>query len=293
MRGRDLNDLLASAKVVVGDSLCVDFKKAYYTSDRPYEVAGRGGFQIFPYIKGLDEEFVDGETIVFYEFGNFGQLREKIDYYLAHDEQRERIRAAGQAWVREHATYHDRMRQLLDTVFPTIMRGNWFIDRSKAAGEQVFGDNLRINLGAGGDPKPGFLNVDRLDLPGIGVVHNLMQFPYPFEDGVAAEIHAVDVVEHLANYTDDGRPGVIALVEECHRILKPGGELYIQTPGYKAEFAWQDPTHVRPFHPRTFDLFDPDTEYGKTNGYYSKATFRVRSEELDNGNLRINMVKRS
>jgi SAM-dependent methyltransferase len=152
--------------------------------------------------------------------------------------------------------------------------------------------SLKINLGSGADPLPGFVNVDMLDRPDVDVIHNLMEFPYPFDDEAATEIRAIDVVEHLDNYTADQRPSVIAFVEEAYRILKPGGELYIQTPGYRAEFAWQDPTHVRPFHPRTFDLWDEDTDYGRTNGYYSKAKFKVKSEELPNGNLRVWMIKR-
>lgn len=151
---------------------------------------------------------------------------------------------------------------------------------------------MRINLGAGEDQKEGYINCDFLDLPGIDKVFNLLHFPYPFDDGVATHIMAVDVLEHLPNFTKDDRPMVIAFIEECHRILKPGGELYIQTPGYNAEFLWQDPTHVRGFHKKTMDLFDPDTEFGKTTGFYSQAKFMVMSEELDNHNLRFRMVKR-
>lgn len=151
---------------------------------------------------------------------------------------------------------------------------------------------MKINLGAGEDQKEGYINCDFLDLPGIDKVFNLLHYPYPFEDGVATHIMAVDVLEHLPNFTKDDKPMVIAFIEECHRILQPGGELYIQTPGYNAEFLWQDPTHVRGFHIKTMDLFDPDTEFGKTTGFYSQAKFMVMSEELDNHNLRFRMVKR-
>lgn len=315
MRNQDLNDLYASAKIAVGDSVCVpDFKHTYYWSDRVYETIGRGGFLIHPFIEGLQEEFKDKETIVFYEYGNFDQLRELIDYYLEHDNERETIRMRGQDIVKTRYTYHNRLSQMLSIVFPgrapttkefvlalakpqhpDIRIGLPPIESRPPAPTMVDPkpeQALQINLGAGADPTDGYVNVDMLDLPGIDVIHNLMEFPYPFEDNTAIDIRAVDVVEHLANYTADNRPSVIAFVEECHRILKPGGKLYIQTPGYKAEFAWQDPTHVRPFHPNTFDLFDPETAYGTTNGYYSEARFNVRHEELENGNLRFWMTKK-
>lgn len=290
MRNQDLNDLYASAKVVVGDSVCIGFNHTYYWSDRVYETIGRGGFLIHPWIKGLEEEFQDGKTIAFYEYGNFEQLRKLIDYYVAHDDERERIRRAGHEFVKEHATYHNRLTDMLDIVFDNEHRTQPTYHPQKL--ETAAPADVKICLGAGNDPTPGFVNVDMLDLPGIDVVHNLMDLPYPFEDESATEIRAVDVLEHLDHYTSDRRPSVIAFIEECHRILKPGGELYIQTPGYDAEFMWQDVTHVRGFHPKSMDLFDPDTGYGKTNGYYSKATFKVRVEQLPNKNLRYWMVKR-
>jgi predicted SAM-dependent methyltransferase len=150
---------------------------------------------------------------------------------------------------------------------------------------------MRINLGSGNDPKEGYTNLDHLDLPNVDVVHNLLHFPYPFEDNSAEKIHCADVIEHLPNFTKDDKPMITAFIEECHRILKPGGELYIQTPGYNAEFLYQDPTHVRGFHIKTFDLFDPETDFGKTTGFYSECKFKVRAEELPNHNLRFWMVK--
>ena len=49
------------------------------------------------------------------------KTRRKIDYYIdaAHADERERIRKAGQAFVREHASYHNRLQQMLDIVFPS------------------------------------------------------------------------------------------------------------------------------------------------------------------------------
>lgn len=116
IRNAALNQLYADTKVVIGDSVCVNFTHTHYWSDRVYETIGRGGFIIHPYIKGMEEEFTDKQNIVFYEYGNFDQLRELIDYYLAHDTEREAIRSAGQAYVRENCTYNNRMQQLIETV---------------------------------------------------------------------------------------------------------------------------------------------------------------------------------
>lgn len=282
VRNEELNELYAATKVVVGDSLCLNFNHPYYWSDRVYETLGRGGFIIHPYIQGMEEEFTNGETIVFYEYNNWDQLKELIDKYLVDDEAREKIRRAGHEYVKNNATYNNRLTQMLETVMP------------KKVNEipQAEGAKKKINFGAGEDQFEGYVNVDMLDLPGIDVVHNLMEFPYPFDDNSASNIKAMDVIEHLANYTPDNRPSVIAFIDECHRILEPGGELYIQTPGHNAEFLWIDPTHVRGFHRESMDFFDPDKPFGQTTGFYSKSKFKVSVEELENHNLRFTMIKR-
>lgn len=114
VRGMHLNKLYWSTKVVVGDTLCIDFKYPDYWSDRIYETLGRGGFLIHPYIKGLENEFKDKEHVVFYEYNNFEQLKELIDYYIEHDDEREKIRLAGHKLVKENYTYKHRWQQILE-----------------------------------------------------------------------------------------------------------------------------------------------------------------------------------
>lgn len=116
MRGHDLNNLYASTKVSVGDSLCINFKYEYYWSDRVYETLGRGGFIIHPYIKGMEEHFENKEHLVFYDFGDFEQLQREINFYLEADEERERIRKAGHEHVKKNHTYLNRWTSILETL---------------------------------------------------------------------------------------------------------------------------------------------------------------------------------
>ena len=113
VRGIALNNLYWSTKVVVGDTLCLNFKYPDYWSDRIYETLGRGGFLIHPYVPGIEKEFFDKKHVVFYEYGNFQQLKELIDYYLINDEERETIRKAGHELVKNNYTYSHRWRTIL------------------------------------------------------------------------------------------------------------------------------------------------------------------------------------
>lgn len=285
VRNDELNRLYADSKVVVGDSVCLDFKHKYYWSDRVYETIGRGGFLIHPFIEGLDDEFKDGETIVFYEYGNLEDLKQKIDYYLQHDEEREQIRINGHEFVKRNCTYTQRLTELLKIVTANVTLPTFTHQKV-----------LRINIGAGSEPTDGWCNVDWIDQDGIDVVHNLLEFPWPFEDNSADEIKAIDVLEHMPSFTPDMKSNPIAFVEECHRILKPGGKLTIQVPHYQSPNLWIDPTHVRGYDLRSFDYFDPERDLGKSYGYYSDKKFNVSAtlSRMRNGqpsNVTFVMVK--
>lgn len=121
-RGHKLNVLYASARVVVGDTLCLGpedareprFTHARYSSDRLFETVGRGGFLIYPRMEGMTDELLDGEHVAYYPFGDFEALAGLIDHYLAHPEERKRIRRAGHERVKAGCTYVHRCREMLD-----------------------------------------------------------------------------------------------------------------------------------------------------------------------------------
>ena len=113
VRGDDLNKIYAKSKIAIGDSLNIGFKYPYYTSDRLFESTGRGGFTIYPRIKGLEDYFEDGNEIVFYEHGNLQDLKTKIDYYLLDGLSREKIRLAGHERTKNEHTYVHRWATIM------------------------------------------------------------------------------------------------------------------------------------------------------------------------------------
>jgi hypothetical protein len=116
IRNGELNDLYASAKVVVGDSLCKNFTHENYWSDRLYETTGRGGFLIFPYIKGIEDEYELGEELITYTFDDWAELRAAIDFYIMNDTRRKQILAAGMARTKRDHTYEVRLKKMLSIV---------------------------------------------------------------------------------------------------------------------------------------------------------------------------------
>lgn len=116
IRGLELNNVYSNSKVAVGDSLNIDFKYPYYWSDRLYESIGRGGFTIFPYIEGVEDEFDINKELIVYKFGDFEELKEKIDYFINNDNEREKIREAGFKKVINNYTYKNRWQSILSEV---------------------------------------------------------------------------------------------------------------------------------------------------------------------------------
>lgn len=118
IRNGPLNDLYASVGVVVGDTLCPGFTKPNYWSDRLTETLGRGGVLVWPRVAGVEELGfdLDGGHASGYTFGDFDELRHKVDWLIEHPTEAREMAARGQQYVRDHHTYRHRMAALLSAL---------------------------------------------------------------------------------------------------------------------------------------------------------------------------------
>lgn len=104
----------------------------------------------------------------------------------------------------------------------------------------------KLNIGCGKDIREGWINLDRVPLPGVDVVHDLSVLPLPFSDQSLDEILCQDVLEHVE---------YIALLRDIHRILRKGGKLFVRVPHFTSKDAFSDPTHKKVFTSLTFRYF--------------------------------------
>lgn len=116
VRGDDLNRIYARSKIAIGDTLCLNYDYPDYFSDRLFESTGRGAFTIFPYVSGLENFFKIGDEIETYRYGSTSDIAMKIEHYLTHNEERERIRHAGHLRTRFNHTYTHRLLELIGTL---------------------------------------------------------------------------------------------------------------------------------------------------------------------------------
>jgi predicted SAM-dependent methyltransferase len=90
----------------------------------------------------------------------------------------------------------------------------------------------RLNLGSGSDRKPGFLNVDLF--PGGDLTLDLRR-GLPFASNATSLI----VSEHFFEHVDYPGP-VTRLLQECFRVLRPGGRFRMSVP----DTAWPVEAYV-------------------------------------------------
>lgn len=109
-RNDDMNDFYASAKITVGDSLCLNKEDSRYWSDRVPEATGRGGFLIMPHIKAMKYDWPKLPT---YKWGDWKQLEELIKYYMDNEEERHTIQVDNQRTTSAQHTYVNRCETIL------------------------------------------------------------------------------------------------------------------------------------------------------------------------------------
>lgn len=86
-----------------------------FINPRTFEIAACSAFQLVDAREELHDMFRVGEEII--DFQNMEELKDKITYYLAHDDERIKIAAKGYARVlREHTMEH-RMKEMLTRIY--------------------------------------------------------------------------------------------------------------------------------------------------------------------------------
>lgn len=127
-----------------------------------------------------------------------------------------------------------------------------------------FSDDFVLDLGSGQTPRNefGFRNVVGIDIEpskdSAVLLADLSLGSIPVETASVDLVTAYDFVEHIPRWerTSAGtRYPFVELMNEIHRVLKPGGFFYSETPAFPKPEAFQDPTHVNIISEDTFRFY--------------------------------------
>ena len=137
---------------------------------------------------------------------------------------------------------------------------------SKNIEELLQKQGIRLDIGGGNNPQPGFINIDILDLPKVDIIHDLETFPWPLSDESVSIAMASHVLEHI----NPAKGVFVNFMNEVWRVLKPGGQFAFVVPYAESFGMYQDPTHCNFINEATMGYFDPLHPSGYYNFYHPK-----------------------
>lgn len=117
----------------------------------------------------------------------------------------------------------------------------------KGLAGQKEGNERILDVGCGPYKVRGATGIDHVSAPGVEVVHDLDNFPWPFGEASFDRAVCRHSLEHVGN--------VVRTIDELHRILRPGGSLEILAPHFSSDNAFSDVTHRWFFGYRSMDDF--------------------------------------
>ena len=117
-----------------------------------------------------------------------------------------------------------------------------------------YGPSLKLDIGCGANPQPGFVGIDCQDFGNRAIVrHDIETYPWPFENGVFRFAMASHVAEHI----NPAKFGFVNWMNEVWRVLEVGAQFIMAMPYGNNSLFVQDPTHVNPCNEVTWNYFDP------------------------------------
>ena len=131
-----------------------------------------------------------------------------------------------------------------------------------------------LDLGSGIKKNSNAIKVDINPKVNPDIVHNLNNFPYPFDNENFDEVIIDNVIGELNNF--------FKVMDEIYRIAKIGANIKISVPYFQSPYAFIHPNIKSFFTIRTFEYFDPNSEIFKRYKY-SESTFQLVKLNFNEG----------
>ena len=126
-----------------------------------------------------------------------------------------------------------------------------------------------LDVGCGQTKIPEAIGIDRVSGPNVDIVHDIRNFPWPFENDTFTFVRLNHIIEHVSD--------ILKTMEEVHRICKAGAQVHIETPHFSSMNSWTDPTHCQHLAYNSMEIFTKYKRYNYVSYQYEykerKITF--------------------
>lgn len=147
---------------------------------------------------------------------------------------------------------------------------------------------IKLNIGCGRDYKKEWENWDISNEVKAERHLDITLHKWPTDDNSVIEIYISGVLEQIAANKD-----LIHVMNECHRVLTPGGKMVVVVPNARFAIAHRDPMDIRKFTRETFSYFQKGLRehdlYGSVYGF--KGWSKIRIGENERHIFTIDMIK--
>jgi len=113
--GTKMANVYVQSKITFDTPHIVKRDMGWKISDRVFKAMGCGCFFICPPMKGLEQFFVPGKHLITYD-GSINDLKSKVEYYLEHEKEREKIAKCGQDEIMKNHTIEVRVKQYIEAM---------------------------------------------------------------------------------------------------------------------------------------------------------------------------------
>jgi len=136
--------------------------------------------------------------------------------------------------------------------------------------------DIKLIIGCGEQKEDGWIGLDKADY-GQKYIRDLKR-GLPFCDNSVDYIKADSVLEHIESNDD-----FIFIMNECLRVLKKEGTMYIRCPHWRGQSRYKDPTHCRDFDEKTFTYLQKENRwrYGFDKRWKIKKIQNHNNETLE------------
>jgi len=142
---------------------------------------------------------------------------------------------------------------------------------------------------------PDWVGIDMQALPGVDIVWDVINTPWPLPDDCVSVAIASHVLEHIPKtqviWRDDKLQTInplLMFINEVWRVMKPDGKWMIAVPHGASPGFMQDPTHASQINETTWAYLDPLMYQGQLWGFYKSFVKPWKIAQNDRGEPMLN-----